>query len=289
MLGKSLRQIQPHYIYLDSSTGDLRDSKVVAAIFDREKPDKIIHAAARVGGIQDNVQFPYKYFADNILMNANVVDAAVKRQIPVVGISSTCVYPASSEIYPMTEEMALMGDPEPTNYGYAFSKRAMHIQLEAARREFNLPFALLFLTNLYGEDDHYENETKAHLVTALIKKMHRAKMENASEVNLLGTGRPMRQFLYAPDAARAIVEIVEADVFDVFNIAPETNPTVREISETVAEIIGFNGALNFNGQLDGVLRKDVTAAKLKNQFPRLSFLSLAEGVRKTYEVVRKRL
>ncbi|MBC7795772.1 MAG: NAD-dependent epimerase/dehydratase family protein, partial [Pyrinomonadaceae bacterium] len=221
LLGKSLRLIKPDYVYLDRNAGDLRDSQAVARIFDREKPDKIIHAAARVGGIRDNVQFPYTYFADNVLINANVVDAAVKRKIPVIAISSTCVFPKESPTYPMTEDFALQGEPEPTNYGYAFSKRLMQIQLETAKQQFGYDFALLFLTNLYGENDDYEHETKAHLVTALLKKMHVAKTTNAETVNLLGTGKPMRQFLHVWDAAQTIIKIVENDVYDVFNVAPD--------------------------------------------------------------------
>lgn len=289
LLGKSLRRIRPDYVYLNKDSGDLRDSQAVCRILDAEKPDKIIHAAAVVGGIQDNVRFPYRYFADNILMNANVVDAAVKRQIPVIAISSTCVFPKESAVYPMTETQSLEGEPEPTNYGYAFSKRVMEIQLQTARAEFDFKYAILFLANLYGEDDHYADDSKSHLVTALLKKMHAAKIKNEAVVNLLGTGKPLRQFFYAGNAARAIAEVVESDVYDSFVVAPEENLTVREIAERVAEVVGFSGEMTFNGQLDGVFRKDASAAKLRTQFPNLEFLPLREGVRKTYETVREKL
>lgn len=286
LLGKSLQKIKPDYVYLSKDTGDLRISQVAAEILDALKPDKIIHAAAVVGGIQDNVSLPYKYFTDNVLINTNVVNAAVKRQIPLIAISSTCVFPAKSVAYPMTEEMALEGDPEPTNYGYAFSKRAMQIQLEAARQQFGFESAILFLANLYGENDNFHENGKAHLVTALLKKMHTAKIKKESTVNLLGTGKPLRQFFYANDAARAIAAVVETDFYDVLNVAPDENLSVLEIAEIVKDAVECSADLSFNHQLDGVFRKDVSSAKLKMQFPQLKFLSLREGVRKTYQAVQ---
>jgi GDP-L-fucose synthase len=286
LLGKSLQKIKPDYLYLSKDTGDLRKSQAIEDILDREKPDKIIHAAAVVGGIQDNVNLPYKYLTDNVLINTNVVNAAVKRQIPLVAISSTCVFPKESESYPMSEEMALQGDPEPTNYGYAFSKRMMQIQLQTAETQFGFKSAILFLANLYGEDDHYENDGKAHLVTALLKKMHAAKLKNEPEIKLLGTGKPLRQFFYAGDAAKAIAAVVETDIYDLVNIGPEENRSVREIAEIVKDVVGCSASLNFNGTLDGVYRKDVSLLKMKTLFPELKFLSLHEGLMKTYQAVK---
>jgi len=248
--------------------------------------DYVIHAAAKVGGIKDNSQNNYEFFRINSQINNNLLHgvavATALREISMVGISSTCTYPKCSPKYPMREDMAAGGEPELTNMGYALAKRHMEDQMMLMQAVSQMRTATVYLTNLYGPNDHF-GEMKSHVIPDLIHKFHEAKVENKPSVELYGTGSPMRQFLYVEDAARAIWDILDCGLIGRWNVAPRKNHTIKDVVGIVEDTIQSGAALDWNGKLDGVYRKDVSSAKFLREFSEFEFTSFIDGIEKTYE------
>ncbi len=274
---------KPFYYAPSSSDCDLTVWKDTQDLIDMVQPSHVVHLAGVVGGIQDNVNRPFEFSIDNLLMNSNITDICVENNIPLIVASSTCVYPAEVNKYPLTEDMVDSGPPEKTNSAYAYAKRAMTHSLRAAHKQYDYNFSVLYFSNLYGEFDHFENENKAHLVTALIKKFHKAKEEGKDKVTLLGTGKPLRQFMYAEDAAKIIQKVLKMGCWGEYNVATPENLSVSEIATIVAEIVGYTGDIEYNGELDGVYRKDASSDRLLGVIGEYEFTKLKDGVYKTYE------
>lgn len=283
LLGKSLKRQRPFWRYLSSENVDLTKQDEVNEYFTRCAPPWVVHMAGKVGGIKENNRKPYDFIHTNNLINTNVISWCVQTQTPITFISSTCVYPKNPPSYPMMEDMVFSGEPEETNDGYAYAKRFATSMLRCAAKQHHLRTSTLYLCNLYGEDDHFDNEEKSHLVTSLIKRFHIAKEVGQENVELYGTGTPMRQFMYVDDAAKIIAELVDGRVCGEYNLAIEANLSVNEIAEIVKNVVGFRGTISYNGLLDGVLRKDVSSTKLRCILPHMKFVSLREGVQKTYQ------
>ena len=279
LLGRSLKDIKPEFTYLSSKDVNLCDQAEVEKTLDLYAPDKILHLAARVGGIKWNTESPYDFIHINNTMNTNVINYCVKKNIPIIFSSSTCVYPKEARSYPMTEDMVNDGEPEPTNDSYAYSKRFAGQMLQAAHKQYGLKYCTLYFCNLYGEYDEFHNDVKSHLVTALIKKFYNAKLKNLPEVELWGTGKPMRQFMYAGDAAKILIKAHELDLQGDYNAAIPENLTISQIANIVKNIIEFQGDIRYNGNLDGIFRKDVSSDKLINITGYFNFASLESGVR----------
>jgi len=291
LLGESLRKHLPNARYVNSLDADLRNESQVSNLFN-SGISLLVHLAARVGGIRDNIDHQYEYFYDNVMMNTHVINECVKKNIDIIALSSTCVYPKVASTYPMIEDMVMLGEPEPTNKTYAYSKRMMQVQLEAARQQYGLNYIIIYAGNLYGPHDVF-GETKSHLVASLFDKMHIATNDNKMSIPLFGTGKPLRQFTYVEDVARAIVRLADQECFmrangHGFNIANPENLSVREIAETVAEVIGYKGAFEFDGSLDGVYRKDVSNDRFYDLVENIGFVPLLDGVRQTYDWYRRK-
>jgi GDP-L-fucose synthase len=288
LLGQTIQKLEHNFDFSfcyapPSSECDLTDFFAAKDLIEYHKPTHVVHLASIVGGIQDNVNRPFDFSIDNILMNANIIDICVEENIPLLAASSTCVYPAEVENYPLTEDMVDSGPPENTNSAYAYAKRAMTHSLRAAKKQYDYDFTVLYFSNLYGEFDHFYNENKAHLVTALVKKFHQAKEENKNKVILLGTGKPLRQFMYADDAANIIYNVIKKRCYGEYNVATPENLSVAEIAKVVAEIVGYTGIIEYNGKLDGVFRKDASSDRLLNVIGNYEFTKLKDGVDKTYK------
>lgn len=289
MVGRALRSHLPDAIFLTRAECDLEDRAAVADTFRRHSPDIVIHLAALVGGIQDNVSRPWDYTVRNTLINTHTVSSALEAGVTYfVGVSSTCAYPDVVAQYPMTEDQLHLGPPAQENLPYGYTKRMMAIALEAAAKQHGMASAVLYPCNLYGPWDSFDLR-KSHLVAALIRKIHGAKVDNAAELPMLGTGRPLRQFMYADDLARAITIFVEQRPTGNFNIATPENLTVDAIAEVVQEVIGLPVPRKYSGTLDGQYRKDASSAKFLSVCPDFAFTPLAEGVRKTYDWYLKNL
>ena len=281
LVGIHLQDILPDAIYVSSKDCDLTQNYEVHRLMYKEKPDVVIHLAARVGGILDNINYPVDYLEENIMINTNVLRKCHQFGVErVISILSTCIYPDVVDTYPLKEEILFNGPPPPDNFAYAMSKRCMATQIDSYKKQYNKQWSYLIPCNLYGEHDKYE-EHHSHFVSALVKKIHEAK----DSVEIWGTGKPLRQFMYAGDLVRVIKYMIDNDVVDNFNVAPDYVHSIEEITKIGMESCG-KGDLNIvydNTKPDGQYRKDVDSSKLISVMKDFKFTSLEEGIRRVYD------
>ena len=285
MVGSFLKDIMPEAIYLSSKDCDLTNQESVQKYFNYIKPDIVVHLAAKVGGIIDNIAYPAEYFDENILMNTFVLRAS--RQVGVkqfIGILSTCVYPDKVDKYPMTEDKIHIGPPTYTNFSYGYAKRCMAVQIEAYNRQYGTNYSCLIPTNLYGEYDKF-NDNSSHFVTALINKIHKAKTLGSDKITLMGTGTPIRQFMYAKDFAKYIKECIEKNVTDNLNVACNETFSIKQIAEIALRSCDAEHLLiEFDStKPDGQHRKDVSNEKMMSLMPDFKITSLEDGIKRTYK------
>lgn len=284
MLGKHLQKIYPKAIFISSKDYNLTKESDVDSMYSNYNPDVVIHAAARVGGILDNINRPAEYFEDNVLMNTLLLKYAYKFKVKrFIAILSTCIYPDTNFRYPMLEEDLFLGPPTPTNFSYGYAKRAMAVQIDAYNKQYGTQYNYLIPCNLYSEYDNFLNEEKSHFITSLIKKIKLAVENNQTEIELYGTGKPLRQFMYAGDLAQIIKLTIDNDVLDNFNVANEENLSIEQMALLAIESLNLNLKLTYKPNTpDGQYRKDVSVEKLKTHFPNFNFTSLKEGIQKIY-------
>jgi len=282
-IGKHLKEILPDAIYVSSKDCDLTDIKMVRWMISSYTPDVVIHLAAKVGGIQDNISKPAEYFDDNILMNTNIVKVCHEYNVKrFVGILSTCIYPDTCDVYPMKETQMFDGPPTTTNFSYGYAKRALAVQIEAYNKQYDTEYNYIVPCNLYSEHDNFDNDTKMHFITALLKKIKTCD----GELELLGTGKPLRQFMYAGDVARIIKEMIDKNIYENFNIAYPENQSINDLAQKALDSLGKSYYIKYrNPDLDGQYRKDVDITKMKNLFPDFEFTSYEDGIRKVYDKI----
>lgn len=286
-IGKHLKEFYPDAKYISSSMVDLTRQDEVEKMFKDIKPTIVIHLAATVGGIQDNINYPDRYLEENVLMNTLVTRQAAKTGVKkFIGILSTCIYPdkLSDNKYPMTEDMLHLGPPTPTNFGYGYSKRLLGVQIDTYKRKYDLQYSYITPCNLYSEHDNFHNDGKAHFVTALLQKIKTAVDTNTTELNLFGTGKPLRQFIHSRDVARVINRCITSDLYENFNIADSECLSIKELAESALRALDINLDLKFDiSKPDGQYRKDVSNKKLLEYFPDFEFTSFNDGIRLVYE------
>ena len=280
MVGKHLQEILPNAIYIGSKECNLTSWKETEYMMFLHKPDHIIHLAAKVGGIQDNIAKPAEYFDDNILINTHILKASLQFNVKrFTGILSTCIYPDIIEKYPMKEEDMFLGPPTSSNFSYGYAKRCLAVQIDAYNKQYSTKYNYLIPCNLYSEYDNFNNESKMHFMTALLKKIKASD----GELNLLGTGKPLRQFMYAGDLARVIKEVIDNDITNSFNVATSENLSIDEMANISLNILNKNLKIKYSKpELDGQFRKDVCNKKLLSYVPNFKFTSFEEGIKKVY-------
>jgi len=289
MLGRHLKEFLPEATYISSKDYNLCNSFAVQAMFNDIEPECVIHLAAKVGGIQDNIANPLAFLEDNLVMNTNVVkyanDKGVKR---FIGILSTCIYPdrLADDQYPMTEDLLHAGPPTPTNFGYGYAKRMLGVHLDTIRNSTGKDYFSIIPSNLYSEYDHFEDDTKMHFVTALLKKI---KNSTNGIVPLFGTGTPLRQFIHAEDLAKiiAMCALSEKDTKTNFNVCCDDSPSIKEIAKAGLKATDKyrNKVLELqfdSSKPDGQYRKDCDNSKMRKLFPNFKFLSLEDGLQRVY-------
>lgn len=284
LVGKHLQKILPNAFYLSSKDCDLTDIKKVRWMISSYTPDTVIHLAAKVGGIQDNIKYPADYFDDNILINTNIIKICKEYNVKrFIGILSTCIYPNVVENYPMTEEDLFIGPPPPSNFSYGYAKRCLAVQIDAYNKQFGTKYNYLIPCNLYGDYDNLHDDSKMHFITALLNKIKNTK---DSKLNLLGTGKPLRQFMYAGDLAAIIKLVIDNDITENFNVAPNFNYSIDEMAKIALEVTGKDYEIIYNRpDLDGQFRKDVSNNKLLKIFPFFKFTGLKEGLKQVYDKI----
>lgn len=288
MVGRSLKKIMPNAIYLSSKDYDLTSEKGVAQMYHDLKPNVVIHLAAKVGGIMDNINKPGEYFTDNVLMNTLLLEYARFHGVErFIGVLSTCIYPDKVDNYPMTEEMLHLGPPTPTNFSYGYAKRSLAVQIEAYNKQYGTRYQYLTPCNLYGEYDKFGENS--HFVAALIKKIHEAKVSGQDKITLFGTGTPLRQFMHSDDLAKIIKMCLDEEVYESFNVATEQNISIDDIARTALRACDATGIkIEYDSSKpDGQFRKDVSIEKMKNIFPDFKTTRLYHGIGSTYSILQQ--
>ncbi|WP_395664260.1 GDP-L-fucose synthase family protein [Methylocella sp.] len=263
-------------------TLDLRDQAAVRAWVSREKPDVIILAAAKVGGILANDTYPADFLVDNIVIEANVIEAAHRADVErVVFLGSSCIYPKFAP-QPIHEDSLLTGPLEPTNEWYAIAKIAGIKMCQAYRRQHGRRYISVMPSNLYGLNDNFDL-ANSHVLPALIRKFHEAKLAGRKEVVVWGTGTPLREFLYVDDLADAVVFLMDNyDGAEPINCGAGCDVTIRELAETVGRVVGFEGALVFDtSKPDGTPRKLMDSGRLA-ALGWTAKTGLADGIAEVY-------
>lgn len=261
---------------------DLRDRDAVFGFFRANQPDCVVLAAATVGGILANSRQPVRFLSDNLLIQVNVLDAALRygtRRLLFCG--SSCIYPRLAP-QPITEDALLTGPLEPTNEAYAIAKIAGILHVQAARRQHGVRWISVMPTNLYGPGDTFD-PAGAHVLPGLLHRMHQAALAGTPEFVVWGTGTPRREFMHVDDLARAcLLALRRYDDPAPLNIGVGTDISIRELAELVARVVGYRGRLVFDhGRPDGTPRKLLDVSRLTA----LGFqpeVSLQDGVRATY-------
>lgn len=262
---------------------DLTNQEAVRIFFEQEKPEYVFLAAAKVGGIHANNTYPADFIYDNLMIQNNVIKAAHDFKVKkLLFLGSTCIYPKMAP-QPIKEEYLLTGSLEETNEAYAVAKIAGLEMCKFFKRQYGDNFISCMPTNLYGPNDNFDLKN-SHVLPALIRKFHEAKVNNSDTVEVWGTGTPLREFLYVDDMADACVFLMENyDGEQHVNIGTGEEVSIKELAETVKEVVGFEGELVFNTDMpDGTPRKLTTVDKLHGLGWKHK-VSLNEGIRRAYE------
>jgi GDP-L-fucose synthase len=263
-----------NYFFHTRNLFDLKDFNALSDYITGNKIDEIIHTAARVGGIFDNLTYPYDYAYENLVMDQNIIKCSIDTKINnLIVFGSTCMYPnqLQNEDYPLSEKHIYQGEPTQSNFSYANSKRSLISSIDAAHKQYGLNYTALIPTNLYGYFDHYffdeENRFSTHFVASAVSKILHAKKNSIPEVNFFGSGKPLRQYLFTEDLARLVLEISQSDPLnDYFNVSNSENLEIKELAEFIAKTFNYTGSVVFDNNIkyDGQFRKDVTSKKLVN-------------------------
>jgi len=271
---------------------DLTNQSAVQAFFAEHKPDYVILAAAKVGGIHANNTYPAEFIYQNLMIESNVIDAAYRNGVErLLFLGSTCIYPKAVE-QPMREDALLTDTLEPTNEPYALAKIAGIKLCESYNRQYGTDYRSVMPTNLYGINDNFHPEN-SHVIPALMRRFHEAKLANAEEVVVWGTGNAMREFLYVDDMAAASLFVLGLDeetyqnntqpMLSHINVGTGVDVTIREMAETMKRVVGFEGDLLFDtSKPDGAPRKLIDVSRLSAMGWRYA-IGLEEGLQKTYE------
>ena len=284
LVGTYLKKILPEATYVSSKDYNLLDKKDVQRMFSDIKPRKIIHLAARVGGVHHNIQEPVKYFEENLLMNTFVLQESFLNKVEsFLGMLSSCIYPNDVKNYPIKEENLLEGAPHQDLFSYSYAKRCLAIQIDAYNKKYNTKYNYLIPCNLYGEYDKFD-PIEGHFVGALIEKIINAKKSRSKSIEIFGDGTPYRQFMHARDLAQIIKMTILKNIFLSFNVATDENYTIKKIVEIALEACNIQNLNIFfdKSKPNGQLRKDIDITNLKKLFPDFTPINLIDGIKEIY-------
>lgn len=272
--------------YRTSSELDLRNQPAVEKFFAEEKPEYVFLAAAKVGGINANNIYPAEFIHDNIAIQTNIIHAAYKYGVKkLLFLGSSCIYPKFAP-QPIKEEYLLTGELEQTNEPYAIAKIAGLKMCDAYNKQYGTNFISVMPTNLYGPNDNFDLKN-SHVLPALIRKFHEAKIKNMPEVEIWGTGKPRREFLHVDDLADACVFLMKkysySGIGSHVNIGTGKDVTISELADIIKNIIGYAGSIRFNHNMpDGTPRKLLDVSRLKASGWQAK-IPLEEGIKSTYD------
>jgi len=262
---------------------DLRNEQAVTDFYKKEQPEVVIDAAAKVGGILANNDFPYPFLMENMQIQNNLIDGAHKAGVDkFIFLGSSCIYPKLAP-QPLKEEYLLTDSLEPTNEWYAIAKITGVKACQAIRKQFNKDYVSLMPTNLYGYFDNFDLQS-SHVLPAMLRKFHEAKINNHSEVTLWGSGTPMREFLFVDDMAEAVVYALENKLPEyLYNVGSGKDITIKELAEIIQKVTGHKGEIIWDVRKpDGTPRKLMDVSKMKELGWEYS-TELEDGIKKTYQ------
>ena len=282
MVGYAIKELNlPNMVYLTRDDVDLTDFSNTRKLFQKIKPEKVIHLAALVGGIGGNTIHSGEYFYNNLMINANVLESARLVNVKnLVSCMSTCIFPDSCT-YPLNEKDLHNGPPHPSNFGYAYAKRMLEVQSAAYRKEWGCNYIVVIPTNIYGPNDNF-SLTDGHVLPALIHRMYLAKQSN-SDMVVWGSGKPLREFVLSDDISKLIIWAIDNYIEDSpIILSSGIEVSIKETVEMIAEKMHFKGNLIFDIEKpDGQFRKPSDTTKLKKYLPDFKFTSLNDGLTKT--------
>lgn len=270
----------------------LSESDVVEML-QKHKPTTIIHTAAKVGGIGANITQQADFFYENIKMNTQLIHQSMLAGVEkMICFSSTCVFP-DEVVYPLTEDKMQLGPPHNSNYGYAYAKRMVDVQLKAYNEQYKTNYFTVIPTNVYGPNDNF-NLKNSHVVPALIHKIYLAKLAN-TDLEVWGTGKPLREFIYAKDVANICDLLLDKHTTtDPVIVSNSVEVSIEELVYTISDIMQFKNSIVFNNKLDGQYRKPTDITQLKSIIGDYKFTSLRDGLSETihwfltnYKTLRK--
>ena len=284
-LAESLKKYLPNASYIEGrSELDLTDYQSTLEYFKNESPYWVLHLASKVGGIKSNMENPFEYFYDNLLINTNVFRACKELGIErLTSILSTCVYPADNVEYPITEDNIILGDPEKTNRGYAQSKRILAELTDLYNHKYGKNYNYIIPCNLFGMEESYD-PNKTHFLTSLIYKSAKSLSNGNKELEMFGSGKVLRQFVTYDDFARMLAYCVDNEVTESFNFSPDYNLSLIEYGSIIENITDKKIKVTFNGNgPDGVYRKDADNSRMKKIAPDFEFSVLRESIKEVLD------
>ena len=270
-------------ITVDKSVVNLLDQKEVDYFFEYQRPEYVFLAAARVGGIKANDEFRADFLYQNLMIQTNVIKSSFDNDVTkLLFLGSSCIYPKFCE-QPIKEEYLLTGPLEPTNDAYAIAKIAGIKMCQDFNKQYGTNFISVMPTNLYGPNDNFDLQT-SHVLPAIIRKFHDAKVEKSDRVEIWGTGTPRREFLYVDDLADACIHLMDNyNESDIINIGTGEDITIKDLSYMIKDILGFEGEIYFNTDMpDGTPRKLLDVSKLESLGWKYK-TNIKEGIEKTYQ------
>ncbi|MGX1827027.1 GDP-L-fucose synthase family protein [Paenibacillus taichungensis] len=267
-----------------SSELDLRDNQAVDEFFASEQPDFVFLAAAKVGGIVANNDYPADFIRDNLLIQTNVIDASYRYGVEkLLFLGSTCIYPKMAP-QPLREEYLLTGELEPTNKAYAIAKIAGITMCQSYNRQYGTRFISVMPTNMYGPNDNFDLTT-SHVLPALLRKFHDARTQSLPSVEVWGSGSPLREFLHADDLAEACIFLMDQyEEDEIINVGVGRDITIKDLALLIRSIVGYEGEIIFDASKpDGTPRKLVDVTKI-NDLGWFARIELEDGIRSIYEL-----
>ncbi len=288
MVGSAVWRILTHkgYSNLIGKTSreiNLTNQQAVMDFYNQEKPEVVIDAAAKVGGILANNDYPYQFLMENLQIQNNLIDGAFKTGVEkFIFLGSSCIYPKLAP-QPLKEEYLLTDSLESTNEWYAIAKISGVKACQAIRKQYNKEYVSLMPTNLYGSFDNFDLQS-SHVLPSMLRKFHEAKINNHSDVTLWGSGSPMREFLFVDDMAEAVVFALENELPEyLYNVGSGIDITIKELAQIIQSLTGHQGKITWDtSKPDGTPRKLMDVSKMKNIGWRYS-TELEDGIKKTYK------
>lgn len=290
LLGSEILALSTDSIGHASKDCNLTESNHSILTVKDDQVDTVIHCAARVGGVKANTDYVADFFDDNIKMNMNVLNACRKKKLKLISVLSTCIYPDERYVnYPLTEDQLHLGPPHQSNFGYAYAKRMLEVQSRAYRQQHNCNFISVIPNNLYGPNDNY-NLDSGHVIPALIRKFYEAKIFGYNHVDIWGSGKPIREFTFARDAAEIILWLAKNyDGAEPVNIGNPAQISIMSLAYMISEEIGYKGDINFDrSKPDGQYQKPSSNKKLKSLGWNGEYTSLRAGLHETINLFKER-